>query len=213
MNDRAMTGVGWGLIVGAVALTLYNISDTVTDLASWHAATTPAFVGAALKQVASTLLGVLGGAALPQGGGMKARTNVIVGLVVATAAALLLSGCGQTRHVATQVDAGIAGVVFAVDDAATSLCKSGVLNKAQCDRLNAPMVNALKDVRALTVAIQDMPKNGAVPHSLPDLIADLNGVQSVVNDLGAGPTFKPVSDALLAAENSVTALLKKLIGG
>jgi hypothetical protein len=195
MNDRAMTGVGWGLIVGAVALTLYNISDTVTDLANWHAATTPAFVGAALKQVASTLLGVLGGAALPQGGGMKARTNVIVGLV------------------ATQVDAGIAGVVFAVDDAAASLCKAGVLNKAQCDRLNAPMVNALKDVRALTVAIQAMPANGAVPHSLPDLIADLNGVQSVVNDLGAGPTFKPVSDALLAAENSVTALLKKLIGG
>lgn len=57
--------VGWGLIVSAVALMLYNVSDTITDLQTWHSVSTPQFVGAVLKQIASVLLGAVGGATLP----------------------------------------------------------------------------------------------------------------------------------------------------
>ena len=59
---------GWGMIAAALGLMLYNVSDAVVDLQTWHQATTPQFVGAALKQVAAVILGVTGGAVLPQSG-------------------------------------------------------------------------------------------------------------------------------------------------
>lgn len=54
------------MIVAAIALTLVNISDTISDLKTWHAATTPPVVGPILKEVGTTILAVLGGKALPR---------------------------------------------------------------------------------------------------------------------------------------------------
>lgn len=60
------TAAGAGLIIGAIALMLFNISDTIADLSDWHAASTPQFVAAVAKQIAAVLMGAVGGANLPQ---------------------------------------------------------------------------------------------------------------------------------------------------
>lgn len=71
MNFNLRVYSGAALIVAAIALMLYNVSDAIADLQTWHAATTPAFVGTALKQASSVLLGALGGAMLPTGNGAQ----------------------------------------------------------------------------------------------------------------------------------------------
>jgi hypothetical protein len=126
---------------------------------------------------------------------------------------LYVAACGSTRHVATIADASIAQSVFAVDDAEFAACQQHVLSTAQCDALNGPIKDALRNVKALTAAIQVMPKDGAVPKSLPAVLADLNTVQTVINQLGAGPTFKPVTDKLTEAQTKLVALLNQIAGG
>lgn len=59
---------GWVLIIGALALMLYNVSDAISDLQNWHAASTPQFVATVTKQIAAVLMGAVGGANLPQMG-------------------------------------------------------------------------------------------------------------------------------------------------
>lgn len=62
---------GAALIVFALALAAYNIADTIGDLTTWHAATTPTVVMACVKQLASVVMGALGGTLLPPIGGKK----------------------------------------------------------------------------------------------------------------------------------------------
>ncbi|HEX8030263.1 MAG TPA: hypothetical protein VF491_17435 [Vicinamibacterales bacterium] len=52
---------GWVFIATAIALMAFNVSDSIADLQNWHAATTTAFVGAALKQASTVALAALGG--------------------------------------------------------------------------------------------------------------------------------------------------------
>ena len=52
---------GATLLLFALALMLYNVSDTLADLRDWHAVTTPAIFAALLKQVASVAMAALGG--------------------------------------------------------------------------------------------------------------------------------------------------------
>ena len=60
------TAVGWAMIAGALALMLFNVSDTISDLKDWHGVTGPAVVGPILKQISAVLLGAVGGANIPQ---------------------------------------------------------------------------------------------------------------------------------------------------
>jgi hypothetical protein len=63
MNVKTLSG--FGLVGFAVVMTAINMSDTLSDLSNWHAATTPAFVAAILKQLGAVLTGTLGGYFLP----------------------------------------------------------------------------------------------------------------------------------------------------
>lgn len=60
------TTSGLVLVLFAVALTAYNITDTLDDLRTWHDCTTPQFVAVVLRQASSAVLGILGGTLLPQ---------------------------------------------------------------------------------------------------------------------------------------------------
>lgn len=70
-RDRRATGstsnriVGWGLVAIAVAMSLVNTSDMISDLKDWHGATAPQFVGPFIKQLGTTLLGAFGGKMIP----------------------------------------------------------------------------------------------------------------------------------------------------
>ena len=59
---------GAALLLFALAMMLYNVSDTLSDLRDWHALTTPAIVAAILKQVAAVTMAAVGGTLLPTGG-------------------------------------------------------------------------------------------------------------------------------------------------
>ena len=69
MNRQLIAGSA--LILAAVAMMLVNVSDALLDLQNWHSATTPQFVGAALKQVGAVILSAVGGTLLPQLGASK----------------------------------------------------------------------------------------------------------------------------------------------
>lgn len=52
---------GWIFIATALALMLFNMSDAIKDLQTWHGATTPQFFAIVLKQGATVALSALGG--------------------------------------------------------------------------------------------------------------------------------------------------------
>ena len=66
MTTQALAG--WAALAVALMLTLSNVSDVIADLKNWHDASTPQFVAAILKQVATTALAALGGKILPTKG-------------------------------------------------------------------------------------------------------------------------------------------------
>lgn len=65
------TLAGSALIGFAVLLCLYNVSDVLSDLRTWHDAGTPQIVAAILKQVSSVGMAALGGTLVPVPGGSK----------------------------------------------------------------------------------------------------------------------------------------------
>lgn len=68
------TQVGAVLIGVALFMALSNLADAMQDLKDWHGVTsaiTPALIAPALKQLASTGLGILGGKMLNQFGGQS----------------------------------------------------------------------------------------------------------------------------------------------
>lgn len=59
------TALGGGLLVVAVLMWISGIGDTIADLQNWHGLTTPAVIGALLKQGAQLALAAVGGTLLP----------------------------------------------------------------------------------------------------------------------------------------------------
>lgn len=128
--------------------------------------------------------------------------------------ALTLSACaGSARHIAVVADQTIAQSVFAIDDAEFEACKAKVLSEAKCAQLNPIIKQALLDVKALTAAIQQTPKDAPLPKSLPALLTSLNQINDVVAALGDGPQFAGLSAKVRAANQKVIALLTQFAGG
>lgn len=137
---------------------------------------------------------------------MRVRSLVVV--------ALLAAGCGgSARHVAVVADQSLAQAVFAVDDAEFEACRAKVLSEAKCAELNPIIKQALQDVKALTAALQALPKDAPLPKSLPSLLAGLSQIQGVIDVLGEGPQFAPLGAKVHAANQKVIAVLTAFAGG
>lgn len=132
-------------------------------------------------------------------------------------AALLVSGCGAARHVAVQVDASFATAVFAASDAALEACKQGVFSQAQCTvggDVNRNAQQALVDVKAVTTALQNAPKDVAVPKNLPDLLTSLTNLQRVVGDLApALPAKQDLAGKIVSAIDQAIKVVQAFTGG
>lgn len=59
------TAIGSSLILVAVVMWISGVGDTISDLQTWHGLTTPAVIGALLKQAATIALSAIGGTLLP----------------------------------------------------------------------------------------------------------------------------------------------------
>lgn len=123
---------------------------------------------------------------------------------------VLTVACATVRQVAIVADQTFAAAVFALDDAEYAACQSHVLSEAQCAALNAPIKQALVDVKAVTLAIKASPTSG-VPTSLPALLKDLGDVQAVIAALG--PVLPDISVKASAANLKAIDLLTQLMGG
>ena len=100
---------------------------------------------------------------------------------LSVAFAMTCAGCsGSTRHVAIGVDYAFARAVFAFDDAEFALCQTGVLARAQCDQLNPLIRDAEISVKAATLALKALPKDGKIPTAIPDLLQSLDSVNAVL---------------------------------
>lgn len=60
--------VGWSLFAAAVGVILVQLGNEVTKLPSWHAATSPVFIGSALAHVGTVIGAFLGGKMIPTKG-------------------------------------------------------------------------------------------------------------------------------------------------
>lgn len=136
-----------------------------------------------------------------------------IGWLVGSVLGLLTaSACGSARHPAVVVDATIAQLVFAVDDAELKVCQTGVLSVTQCTALNPKIKQALIDVKALTETIQKTPKTVAVPVNLPNLLSALTEVQAILVPSGQVPEVAALSQQVSAALAKVIALLRQFAG-
>ncbi len=59
------THAGWMLLGFALLMLIGNLADIISQWQSWQIATTPAFIGAVLKQISSVGLAAAGGKLLP----------------------------------------------------------------------------------------------------------------------------------------------------
>ena len=119
------------------------------------------------------------------------------------------TACATARHHAVQIDAAFAQAVFAVDDTQRELCRTAVLTADACAASSPKILQALEHVRALTLAIQATPKDGTVPITLPNLLADLVAIQQIVEPFKtttAAPLAAKVSEALVKAAAVLTAI-------
>ncbi len=139
--------------------------------------------------------------------------RLILQIVFGLTLGALLAGCARARHVAVVADASVAAAVFAVDDAEYAACQAHVLTVPQCETLNVPILKALRDVRAVTVAIQNTPTTGPAPTSLVALLTDLGIVQRILADLGQSPDLAPLVAKALEAQTKAGALIASFTGG
>jgi hypothetical protein len=121
--------------------------------------------------------------------------------------------CAHARHTAVLLDAAFAQSVFALDDARTTACQTGVLSVTQCDASKPKMKQALQDVNALTESIQRTPKDVAVPKDLPSLLSALTDIQNILGPSAQVPGVASVSAKASAAIAQAIALLKQFAGG
>lgn len=125
-------------------------------------------------------------------------------------ALLACLGCGATAHqYAIVADQGFATTVAALDDAEHAYCATPAASQATCARLDPLVVQALRDVAAVSEAIKASP--GGFPKNLPDLLATLAQIQTVLTDLT--PVNSPLASRLAMANTKATALLTQLMGG
>jgi hypothetical protein len=61
MDQISAQATGGILILVALASTMINVSDVITDLQDWHGVSAPSFIGPILKQLGSTVLAAIGG--------------------------------------------------------------------------------------------------------------------------------------------------------
>lgn len=120
-------------------------------------------------------------------------------------------GCATVRQVAIVADQSFATAVFALDDAEYQAWQTHVISDAQHQKLNAPIRQALTDVKAVSTALKAAPATGTVPQSLPDLLKDLNDVQAVIAALQ--PLVPTIAARATDANSKAIALLTQLVGG
>lgn len=141
---------------------------------------------------------------------MNIKSLVLVSL-------LSLVGCAHARHIAVVADGAFARAVFAVDDAENAACQSHQLSSDACAAANPKIVAALQDVRAVSLALQQTPKNVAVPKNLPDLLADLTSVQAIIAPIASVPNAPPAVQSLganiAAAITQTIAVVRTFTGG
>lgn len=132
---------------------------------------------------------------------------------------MVAAGCGATgRHLAVQADYAFARAVFAVDDAEFAMCQAGTLAAQQCDALNPYIKSALQDVKAVSLALRELPVDAKAPTSLPDLLQNLTSIQKVlVPVLAALPPavqakVQPLLDRVTAALDEAIALVRLFSG-
>jgi len=130
---------------------------------------------------------------------------------------LTFTECGAARHVAVQVDAAFATAVFAASDAAMTACQQRVFTVEQCNvggSVNRNAQQALIDVKAVTQALQDAPKDGGIPKNLPDLLTALTNLQVLVGDLAPTiPAKQDLTAKILAAIGQAIRVVKAFTTG
>lgn len=140
---------------------------------------------------------------------MKARyfNTLLLGTVVLAAA------CATVQQLAIKADMAYSTAVFALDDAEFAACHpvpAPPLTTDLCGPLDVKVVQALQDVKAVTVAIQTFPTT--VPTSLPALLSDLNSVQISLVGLEQNPLIMSLAAKTADANAKAIALLTQIAG-
>lgn len=138
----------------------------------------------------------------------RLRSLVLLGILIGMAAA-----CTGVRHVAVVADESFAATVFAVDDAAFKACADKTLTQAQCDAINPKVKAALSDVKGVTQALIDTPKDAQVPKTLPDLLSNLTKVQALLADVTPSPVKQDLSDKVTKALDKAIEVVSAFTGG
>lgn len=99
------------------------------------------------------------------------------------------AACARARHVAVVSAATYAQAVFALDDAEYNAWQAKTPQWTDADHANAnpKLKRALEDVRAIGIALQNTPKGGMLPKSVPDLIQNLRDVEAIMKPLAPRP--------------------------
>ena len=140
----------------------------------------------------------------------RITAGLLVGVVLVATA-----GCsGSTRHIAVGVDYAFARAVFAFDDAEFVACQANTLTAEQCARLNPMIRDALVSVKAATLALKALPKDGQIPLALPDLLQSLTHLGQVVDALsGLGnPQISALAEKLHTAIDEALAVIRAFSG-
>lgn len=143
---------------------------------------------------------------------MTVDTKRFAVLILALSLFGLSSACGGLRHTLVTANKVPYVTIAAIDDAQFPLCHP-VSQGAWCDATDPLIKKALVDERAVAAAIQSMPKNGGVPTSLVDLIADLVSLNNILTPLQTvGGPVGTVAQKVTAALSQSSAQLSSLLG-
>lgn len=127
---------------------------------------------------------------------------------------LVVAGCATLQQLAIKADMAYSTAVFGLDDAEFAACHpvpAPPLTMDLCGPLDVKTVQALQDVKSVTVAIQKFPTT--VPTSLPALLSDLNSVQISLVGLEQNPLIMSLAAKTAEANAKAIALLTLLTGG
>ncbi len=199
----------WAVVAGlltGVATQLLTVQRGWTDIAS------PGFVAGLLIQVATVISAIFVGA--PGASAALDRANRNTDLAnESTRAALAdppdLGKVDPKRFI------GPAVLLACVLDyrgrlrAASTPCLPALGCIAGHEKLNPTIVQALSDVKAVTLAIKATPKG--VPASLPDLLKDLQRLRQALSELDV--LLPGLANTTSTAETKALALLSQLVGG
>jgi hypothetical protein len=133
-------------------------------------------------------------------------------LVNAVLLCALVAGCESVQQLAIKADQTYATSVFALDDLEWNTCHVGTppVPASVCSALDTQVVAALKDVQAVTIAVQNLPTT--VPTTLPTLLSDLNNVQAILTQAAQIPAITALATKVQSANTAAIALLTSLTG-